>query len=299
MKVKKMITAFVLGVAIQGGIYFYLDQVLFAPTSDFQIGGTNQQEELGFGVEPNGQTYYSFDKRFMATIVGDKVSIYEAGKKGEPQRISLHGRNISFFEWLPDRNLAIFATYGRDTKTGEYGVYIAQYNPIYPDRELDTPIEDVPSGSKIVDVAYSTATNVVYMKLEVDENKYRIYRTDANYDTRRIHVQAENIGKIAVFYDSDTFFYDNLRTGVVYMFDGATSGWREISPSGRFRLIGIDGQEIFIAEMNRDDKVIAAHRGRLKRGFTKIATYSTPEDFSKISLTSMREAADKIDNQKK
>lgn len=299
MKVKKMITAFVLGVAIQGGIYFYLDQVLFAPTSDFQIGGTNQQEELGFGVEPNGQTYYSFDKRFMATIVGDKVSIYEAGKKGEPQRISLHGRNISFFEWLPDRNLAIFATYGRDTKTGEYGVYIAQYNPIYPDRELDTPIEDVPSGSKIVDVAYSTATNVVYMKLEVDENKYRIYRTDANYDTRRIHVQAENIGKIAVFYDSDTFFYDNLRTGVVYMFDGATSGWREISPSGRFRLIGIDGQEIFIAEMNRDDKVIAAHRGRLKRGFTKIATYNTPEDFSKISLTSMREAADKIDNQKK
>ena len=140
----------------------------------------------------------------MATILDDKVTIYEAGKKNDPQRINLHGRNVSFFEWLPDRNLAIFATYGRDNKTGEYGVYIAQYNPIYPDRELDTPIEDAPADSKIVDVAYSTATNVVYMKLEVGEDRYRIYRTDANYDTRRIHVQAENIGRIAVFYDSDT-----------------------------------------------------------------------------------------------
>ena len=254
---------------------------------------------MGEGTEPNGRSFYSYDKRFMATIVDDRVTIYEAGKKSDPQRINLHGRKVSFFEWLPDRNLAIFATYGRDRKNGKYGVYIAQYNPIYPDRELDTPIEDAPVDSKITDVAYSTATNVVYMKLQVGENKYRIYRTDANYDTRRIHVQAENIGRIAVFYDSDTFFYDNLRTGVVYMFDGATSSWREISPSGNFRLIGIDGQEIYIAEMNHDDKVVAAYRGRLRVGFKKIATYKTPEEFNKITLNSMHEASEKSDKMEK
>ena len=82
------------------------------------------------------------------------------------------------------------------------------------------------------------------------------------------------------------------------MFDGATSSWREISPSGKFRLIGIDGQEIFIAEMNSDNEVVAAYRGRLKKGFTKIATYKTPEKFSDITLNSMREAADKVDNNK-
>lgn len=299
MKFRKFIGVFVLGIAVQAGIYIYLDQVLFAPTSDFQISGTTQQEAMGDGTETNGRSFYSYDKRFMATILDDQVTIYEAGKKNDPQRINLHGRNVSFFEWLPDRNLAIFATYGRDNKTGEYGVYIAQYNPIYPDRELDTPIEDAPADSKIVDVAYSTATNVVYMKLEVGEDRYRIYRTDANYDTRRIHVQAENIGRIAVFYDSDTFFYDNLRTGVVYMLDGATSSWREISPSGNFRLIGLDGQEIYIAEMNRDDKVIAAYRGRLGVGFKKIATYRTPEDFNSITLNSMHEASEKSDKMEK
>ena len=113
-----------------------------------------------------------------------------------------------------------------------------------------------------------------------------------------IRVQAENIGRIAVFYDSDVFFYDNLRTGVVYMLEGDTGTWREISPNGRFRLVGIDGQEIYIAEVNKDGKVTAAYRGRLRQGFTKIATYSTPEDFNKITLDSMHEASDKADNAK-
>lgn len=205
MKLKKVVLTFIVGILLQAGIYYYLDTVLFAATSDYQIGSTNQQEAMGFGVVPDGQAYYSFDKRFMATVVGDTVTIYQAGKKGEPQRVSLHGRKLSFFEWLPDRNLAIFASYGRDDRTDQYGVYIAQYNPLAPERELDTEIENAPYDSKIVDVAYSVATNVVYMKLEVGENKYRIYRTDANYDTRRIPVQAENIGRIAVFYDRDVF----------------------------------------------------------------------------------------------
>lgn len=83
------------------------------------------------------------------------------------------------------------------------------------------------------------------------------------------------------------------------MLDGATSSWREISPSGNFRLIGLDGQEIYIAEMNRDDKVIAAYRGRLGVGFKKIATYRTPEDFNSITLNSMHEASEKSDKMEK
>ena len=97
MKLKKVVLTFAAGLALQAGIYYYLDNVLFAATSDYQIDGTNKQEAMGFGVEPDGQAYYSFDKRFMATVVGDTVTIYQAGKKGESQKISLHGRKLSFF----------------------------------------------------------------------------------------------------------------------------------------------------------------------------------------------------------
>ncbi len=296
MNTKKVLLAFAAGVAIQAGAYVYMDEILFAPSSDFEIAGTSEQEAMGFGVESGGQSYLSFDKRFMALVADNEVAIYEAGKKGAPQHINLHGKNISFFEWLPDRNLAIFATHGYDEETGEYCVDIGRYDPIYPERELDTPIEGVPEDSKIVDVAYSTATNVVYMKVELAPRRYRIYRTDANYDTRRIYVQAENIGRIAVFYDEDIFFYDNLRTGVVYMLEGTTGTWREISPAGKYRLIGLDGQDIYVAELDRDNKVIAAYEGRLGQGFVKIATYKTARDFSDITMRSVLEAADAMDS---
>lgn len=39
---------------------------------------------------------------------------------------------------------------------------MARLNADDPDHEVDTELEDVPKGSKIVDVAYSEATNVVY-----------------------------------------------------------------------------------------------------------------------------------------
>lgn len=297
MNTKKVLLAFAAGLAIQGGAYVYMDTVLFAPASDFEIAGTSEQEALGFDVAPNGRSHLSFDKRFMAVTGDDQVAIYEAGKKGAPQHINLHGKRLSFFEWLPDRNLAIFATYGYDND-GDYHVDIGQYDPVYPERELDTPIEDVPEDSKIVDAAYSTATNVVYMKVELEPQRYRIYRTDANYDTRRIHVQAEDIGRIAVFYDEDIFFYDNLRTGVVYMFEGATSSWRDISPAGTYRLVGVDGQDIYIAELDRDDKVIALYEGRLRQGFVKIASYKTPEDFSAVTVAAAREAAEAMGTEK-
>ncbi len=286
---KKVWTYFLIGVLLQGGVYYYLDQVMLAPVSDYQVSSTKEETNSDFSVTPNGKAYYSHDRRYMAVLENDKVAIYEAGSKEPPQYMQLKGRSVSYFEWLPDRNLAIVGIYGTNEDTGAYQVLMAQYNPASPNHELDTELEDVPRGSKIVDTAFSTATNVVYMKVEVDEGRYRIYRTDANYDTRRIYVQAERIGHIAVFYDEDRFFYDNLRTGEIYMFDGSTSGWRIISPVGQYRLVGVDrNKDIYIAEMDGRDTVKAAYKGRLGEGFEKIATYQTPKPFAEITMDALK-----------
>lgn len=279
---------FLVGVLIQGGIYTYLDQVILAPIADYQVSSTKEEKNNDFAITPDGKAYYSYDRRYMAVLEKDKVAIYEAGSKEPPQYMQLEGRSVSYFEWLPDRNLAIVGLYGTNKKTDEYQVLMAQYNPSSPNHELDTELEGVPRGSKIVDTAFSTATNVVYMKVEVEEGRYRIYRTDANYDTRRIYVQAERIGRIAVFFDEDKFFYDNLRTGEIYMFDGSTSGWRVISPVGKYRLVGVDKRDIYIAEMDGKDTVKAAYKGHLGEGFEKIATYQTSEKFDDITVEKLK-----------
>ncbi|WP_182187751.1 hypothetical protein [Pectinatus frisingensis] len=290
MNIRRFIYAFALVVIVQCGVYYYIDRIVLAPTESFHIGDGKQQT-LNLAENNDGKVFYSYDKRYAAKVEDDKITVYDSNDKNKKaEQVDLAGAKVSFFEWLPDRNLAILATYGQDPATRKYGVYIRQYNPLMPDHKTAAQLKDVPDNSKIVDAAYSTATNVIYMKLKVGEDRYRIYRTDANYDTRRIYVQAENIGKIAVFPDKDIFLYDNLKSGTVYMLNGTSGGWRVISPTGKFRLIGAENENIFIAKYDGNDSnlVIAAYRGQLGIGFHKIMAYEKPADFSDVTMDSVR-----------
>lgn len=280
----KVLAAFVLGLTLQGGVYYYLDQVLFAPTASFSLAKDKNVNDKNFpDVKTSGKKYYSYDHQYMAVVTTDSVEIYKANES-KPTKINLKNKEVSYFEWMEDRNLAIMGLYN------DRHVTMARLDPANPDHEVDTELEDAPRGSKIVDAAYSTATNVVYMKLEVGKNKYRVYRTDANYDTRRVYMQADNIGRIAVFYDKDEFFYDNASKGDVYAFDGIESSWRAINPSGRWRLVGVDMHDnIYIAHVNSDDQVLSVSKGKLGKGFDKVFTYKTPTDLDDVTMEAVKE----------
>ncbi len=290
---KRVLAAFLVGMFLLTGFYVYMDQVYFAPTADFTTvgaggsSGSGQDDPFAKVTDKDGKLYYSHEKKYMAVVKNTSVKIYERGKPNDPQTVDLNGRLISYFDWLPDRDLAIMGLYGDDSR-GE--VLLEQYNPEKVDHKVDATIGDLPKGSKISDIAYSTATNVIYMKVQVGENQYRIYRTDANYDTRRIHAQATDIGRVAVFYDKDQFFYDNLRTGDVFMYDDSEGSWRVINPPGRYLLIGVDkDQNIYIANVNKDNAVLSVSKGKLGVGFTKIYTYSEPAAMSDVSIYSVTE----------
>ena len=276
----KVMSAFTIGILLQGGLYFYLDQYVFAPTTQFNVSGESQDKNSKFPDVKDGHKYISYDQKYMAVVTENSLRFYTAGDD-TPTTIDMKGRSISYFNWMDDRNLAIMGLYG-GTKAE---VIMARINPDDPTHEVDTTLEHVPRDSKIVDVAYSEATNVVYMKVRVGESMYRIYRTDANYDTRRVYMQASNIGRIAVFYDEDRFFYDNVRTGDVFMFNGTEGGWRVINPSGRFRLIGVDAhQNIYIARVDDDDNALSVYEGRLGVGFKPLYKYNNPVTLSEVTM---------------
>lgn len=284
---------FAAGLAVQAGVYLYLDGVLFSPDSGFKVTGVVEEQQPDsdtFGeVSGEGTRYVSFDRRYMAVVTPTSVVIHDAKDKKNTQTVDLKGREVSFFEWLPDRNLILMALYDPEAR-GTDDLIIAQYNPLTPDHELDTPIENVPAGAKVTSVAYSTATNAVYMKVRLREDAYRIYRTDANYDTRRIYVQAENIGRIAVFYDEDIFFYDDADEGVMYAFNGDDSSWRMISPPGFFRLIGVsDDKTIYAARCNRQKEAIELYEGKLGVGFETVAKLTAPVPFRDVTIVYVRE----------
>ena len=234
-KLAAFIACSVIGIGVQAAGYLYLDQFLFAPLSADDYGvsvlqGKNRDaldkagKKIFSQVSVKGKPYYSHDYHYMADVTEDSVTIYNADSIRTPQKVDLKNQGVSFFEWMPDRNLALMALYPLHWKGGRWDVTLARYNPEGVTHESDAPIQDLPRNSKIIDVAYSAATNAVYMKMEVGQGLHRIYRTDANYDTRRIYVQTSHIGKIAVFYDEDKFFYDDSQRGIMYLFKNKSEG---------------------------------------------------------------------------
>ena len=155
------LVAFAAGILLQGAVYLYLDQYLFAPDSGFYVSGMSEEKQQPdsdrFGqVEGSGSRYYSHDRRYMAMVTPTSVTVYDAQDKQNTQVIDLKKREVSFFEWLPDRNLILMALFDPDAR-GTDDIIIAQYNPETPDHELDTPIENVPAGSKVTSMAYSNS----------------------------------------------------------------------------------------------------------------------------------------------
>lgn len=302
---KKLITLcslFLIGLAVQSAGYLYLDQVLFAPLdkADYDVSDVKDKEtdmdkagkNLFSKINLKGKAYYSHDYHYMADVSENAVTIYNSDNLSNPQRVDLKDQGVSFFEWMPDRNLALMALYPLHFRGGRWDVTLARYNPEGTTHESDAPINDLPRNSKIVDVAYSTATNAVYMKMEVSPGLYRLYRTDANYDTRRIYVQTSHIGKIAVYYDEDRLFYDDTERGIIYTFNGDDSSWRVISPPGDYRLVGLGSDKvIYAAKMNSKGEVIGYYAGRLGVGFEQVKDLQTPVEFNSVTSHLIAETA--------
>lgn len=302
-KLFQLTTCFLIGIGIQAGVYLYMDQSLFAPLSSGDYDMSDVKDKVAEAAEKEGRkifakisvrgkAYYSHDYRYMADVSTDAVTIYNADDLDNPQKVDLKNQGVSFFEWMPDRNLALMALYPAHWRGGRWDVTLARYNPEGTTHESDAPIRDLPRNAKIVDVAYSTATNAVYMKMEVGKGLYRIYRTDANYDTRRIYVQSSHIGKIAVFYDEDRLFYDDSERGILYTFNGDDSSWRVISPPGAFRLVGVgDDKTIYAVRINSKGDVTAYYTGKLGVGFKEVKVLDSPVEFNSVTMHMIKEAA--------
>jgi len=278
---RKLVTGIVAGLVLQSSVYLYLDQVLLAPTASFEVSAA-----VGAQANIEGKAYYSHDLRYMALVKTDSVEMYSMPGSTLVRTVELKGQQLSYFKWLEDRNLALMGLYN-ETSSGNSRIVLMQLNPIREGQELATTINNLPSKSKITDVACSTATNVIYMQVQVANTPdgYRIYRTDADQDITRVYTNTNNIGRIGILYDQDSVVYDNLDDGIIIVRHGDGS-WKVISPVvGRYRLIGVSSKNmIYIAKINAEGLAEAVLQGRLVDKFTQIRPLQQPVDIHSLQI---------------
>lgn len=277
----RIVAWLVASLALQGGIYLYLDQVWLAPAAAFQVNAAATE------AVSSGQAYYSQDRRYMALAPGaDTIEIYAMPKRQLVRTIPLEGWRVSYFHWLDDRDLALIGLHRNVDGHGE--VALSHIDPQREGNEISITIKALPRDSEITDVVYSTATNVVYMQVKVGSDNYRVYRTDADRDLRRIPLATSRIGRIGIMSDQDALVYDDLADDTVIVRYGDGS-WRVISPpDARYRLVGVDRQNnIYIARLNDQNLAASIWRGRLHVGFEHERDLNAPMDARQLRLSDL------------
>ncbi|VBB09003.1 Hypothetical protein LUCI_4289 [Lucifera butyrica] len=277
---KKLMIWLAATIIVQLGIYFYLDRILFAPDASFQVSAVAES------IANDGKTFYSRDQSYMARVEPDAVKIYAMPRKQLVRTINLGTQQVSYFTWLEDRNIALLGLHSGDGQNSK--VTLTQINPLRDDPGLSATIEKLPTGSRITDVAYSTATNVVYIQIQTVADPvplYRVYRTDANHDIRRIYFNTNRIGRIGVLQNKDSLVFENLKDDTIIVRHGDGS-WKVISPpQGKYRLVGVDSKNnIYIARLNQEGLGETIMEGRLGVGFTFYRKLNKPTAVRDLKL---------------
>ena len=96
-KIFKLVIWLTASLLLQTSIYFYLDRVLLAPASSFQVGNAPG--------ETSGRAYYPPNRHYMALVKKDRIEIYTMPDQKLNHTVDL--KDISYFKWSEDRDLAL------------------------------------------------------------------------------------------------------------------------------------------------------------------------------------------------
>lgn len=282
---KKIFVWLLVIIVFQLSIYTYLDRILLVPAVSFTQNVVDKYQK-------NGITYSSsYDGLYVAHISKTGIKIFQSKAKNSKYSLKLaSNESISYFTWLPDRDLAL-AGINKD-RSYSTTIILKPINLQTQSKPVEPVIKGLKKYTRIVDVAFSSSTNVLYMHLS-GPNGSRVYRVDANNIIRREAAVSRYIGKIDSLKNQDVLVFDNTMKNAVYVLKKG-SVKRISPPSGQYALIGIDKvdniyigrlknnsiNEIMIGRINKKFSVLKKMPGKYKED-SLMVTYD-----GRIKLTS-------------
>jgi len=118
----------------------------------------------------------SFDGLYAAYRLGDILEIVDMDSKKTTKRLKPSGGTLSYYRWLPDRDMLIYSIKEPEGKSGRVRISTFDIGPeldrSYPD------IKNLPEGSAVIDIELSPLTNIVYPMIQSSESRVRIYKFD-------------------------------------------------------------------------------------------------------------------------
>lgn len=253
-----------LAIIFQYCVLLYINNVFL--NTDVTVSITDAQEVKDvltgdFKVPQNARNIsMSYNAEYGAYLLDGVLHIINVDSSQDKEVAGLNSDKITYYKWLPDRNMVIFSS---DTKNGNKG--IVQISTYEPDSETlrDYPqIDGLTAKSKITDIELSQYTNVVYAKIKTSDTKSKIVRF--NVMSQYAHVM--NLGADAIIKECsfvNKLVYQN--DGTVYIYDGINKTKNKVPiDAENVRVLDIDlNDTLYIGILDLSGKVTQIYHQKI------------------------------------
>ncbi len=255
-----------LAVIFQVCVLFYVNNVFLDTNKSVSVTASEAKTKpiTGEFRVPEGvsKVKVSFNARFGAYIdESGALHIINIDTKKDKKVAGLDADKITYFKWLPDRDMVIYSS---DTKNGKKGVIQMSTYEADSETKRDYPeIKDITSKSKVVDIDLSPYTNVVYAKILTSETKSKIIRF--NVMSQYAHVM--NLGPEAIIKEPNfvnKLVYQNPGESI-YVYDGMNKSKSKVNVDAKnVRLLDIDGDDnLYIGILDEAGRVTQIYQQKI------------------------------------
>ncbi len=268
-----------LAVIFQFCVLLYINNIFLTADTTVSVTNAGVKKETttgNFKVPEAAQNIsMSYNAKFVAYLLDGVLHIKNADSGNDKKVAGLAKDSITYFRWLPDRDMVIFSS---NTKNGEKGTI--QMSTYEADSETlrDYPeISGLASESQVMDIELSPYTNVVYSKIKTSDNKSKIIKF--NVMSQYAHVM--NLGADAIIKECtfvNKLVYQNGEESV-YVYDGINKTKNKVP---------IDADKVRILDIDLDDTLyigILDSSGKVSQIYhQKIADEKLSDNWTKVTL---------------
>lgn len=265
-KARKIYNWVILSVIFQVVVLLFFNNVYLARRGEAKAVLVEDKQdnkpvkELKVGVPQEAKEIrVSFDNSFVAYLMDKQLEIIKVSDGKTVKTINFDTDEITFYRWLPDRNMVIYAIKAPDSQSGK--VQVITYNVDSEVEHAYPKITGVPAKSRITAIELSPLTNVVYAKVVTGSGNAKIYKYDIMSNLSFVMNTNEKSVLKEMNYDNKLVYQDEKYK--LFVWDGLKASSTQLPYKEKlalFAVVGLD-DEIYVGELNSEGKVTGIRYG--------------------------------------
>jgi len=206
----------------------------------------------------------SYDGSFVSYFIDGRLELMDVAGKNGRKTLGADDKEITFYRWLPDRNMVIYAMKSSGKQDGIVSIYTydmdTEIERSYPD------IKGLPKRSRVVGIELSPLTNVVYVKTKIDETNARIHKFNIMDNLLQIRkIKLNSVIKETNY--KDRLLYQEAG-GSIIIRNGSDGAEKRLGPKSNVVLLDVDLKDnIFIGELDKGGNVARIAYGKAEEPY--------------------------------